>query len=102
VTCDRRWFSPGTLVSATNKTGRHDITKILLKVALSTINPTPPNPIFENYNFFNLQITLKTLGAQMCGLFVEVETTKFTTRLSTLFPLLQKELEVHSTEQEVN
>jgi hypothetical protein len=31
----------------------------------------------------------------MCGLFVEVETTKFTTRLSTLFPLLQKELEVH-------
>ena len=37
----------------------------------------------------------------MCGLFVEVETTKFTTRLSTLFPLLQKELEVHSTEQEV-
>jgi hypothetical protein len=30
-----RWFS---LVSATNKTDRHDITEILLKVALSTIN----------------------------------------------------------------
>jgi hypothetical protein len=29
-----RWFSPGTPVSSTNKTDRHDITEILLKVAL--------------------------------------------------------------------
>ena len=29
-----RWFSPGTLVSSTTKTGRHDIVEILLKVAL--------------------------------------------------------------------
>ena len=31
-----RWFSPGTLVSSTNKTDRHGITEILLKVALGT------------------------------------------------------------------
>jgi hypothetical protein len=31
------WFSPGTTVSFTNKTDRHDITVILLKVALNTI-----------------------------------------------------------------
>jgi hypothetical protein len=31
------WFSPGTLVSSTNKTDRHNITDILLKVALNTI-----------------------------------------------------------------
>ena len=44
--CDRvcqwlaegRWFSPGTLISSTNKTDRHDITEILLKVALNTIS----------------------------------------------------------------
>ena len=38
--CDKvcRWFSPGTLVSSSNKTDRHDITEILLIVALSTIN----------------------------------------------------------------
>jgi len=36
-----RWFSPGTLVSFTNKTDRHDITEILLKVALNTITLTP-------------------------------------------------------------
>ena len=29
------WFSPGTPVSSINKTDRHDITEILLKVALS-------------------------------------------------------------------
>jgi hypothetical protein len=32
-----RWFSPGTSVSSTTKSGRHDIAEILLKVALSTI-----------------------------------------------------------------
>jgi hypothetical protein len=33
------WFSPGTPISSTNKTDRHDITEILLKVALNTITP---------------------------------------------------------------
>ena len=37
-----RWFSPGPLVSFTNKTDRHDITEILLKVALNTIKETNP------------------------------------------------------------
>ena len=36
-----RWFSPGTQVSSTNKTDCHNLTEILLKVALITkfINP---------------------------------------------------------------
>jgi hypothetical protein len=38
VTCNRsgQWFSPGTPVSYTNKTDCHDITDILLKMALNT------------------------------------------------------------------
>ena len=40
VTYEDRWFSPGTPVSFTNKTDRHDIAEILLKVALSTITLT--------------------------------------------------------------
>ena len=32
------WFSQGIPVSSTNKTYRHDITEILLKVTLNTIN----------------------------------------------------------------
>ena len=31
-----RWFSPGTAVTSTNETGRHDVTEISLKVALNT------------------------------------------------------------------
>jgi hypothetical protein len=32
-----RWFSPGIPVSYTNKADLHDITEILLKVALNTM-----------------------------------------------------------------
>jgi hypothetical protein len=32
-----QWFFPSSLVSHIDKTGRHDITEILLKVALNTI-----------------------------------------------------------------
>jgi len=35
-----RWFSPAPPVSSTNKTDRHDITEILLKVALNTTKQT--------------------------------------------------------------
>jgi hypothetical protein len=38
-----RWFYPGTPVSFINKTDRHDITEILLKVALKTITLTHLN-----------------------------------------------------------
>jgi hypothetical protein len=37
-----RGFLLDTQVSSTNKTDRHDITEILLKVALNSINPNPP------------------------------------------------------------
>ena len=54
-----RWFSPGTAVSSTNKTVRHDITEILLKVALTTITLTKPNPssLYQKYfSLFSLQL----------------------------------------------
>jgi hypothetical protein len=37
-------FPPGPPVSSTNKADRHDITEILLKVALNTIKQTNNNP----------------------------------------------------------
>jgi hypothetical protein len=36
-----QWFSLGTPVSSTSRIDHHNITKILLKVALSTITLTP-------------------------------------------------------------
>jgi hypothetical protein len=46
----RQWFSQGTPVSSTNKTDRHDIAEIFLKVALNTLTPNSPwivNIIFK-------------------------------------------------------
>jgi len=40
VTCDKWVVLSGTPVSSTNKTDRHDITEILLKVALNTTTIT--------------------------------------------------------------
>jgi hypothetical protein len=47
-----RWFS---LVSSTNKTDRHDITEILLKVALNTINQIKSDikPAGDNFSCLN-------------------------------------------------
>ena len=47
-----RWFSPGTLISSTNKTERNDITEILLKVALNTINQIILETVSVNFMVF--------------------------------------------------
>ena len=50
------WFSPGTPVSPTNKTDRHDITDILLKVALNTLILTLINTTsFTSYFWIHSQ-----------------------------------------------
>ena len=38
-----QWFFPGTPISSTNKTDCHDITDILFKVPLNTLNPNQLN-----------------------------------------------------------
>jgi hypothetical protein len=43
-------FSSGTSVSSTNKTDRHDIAEILLKVALNIINQTKPSSVCHGIN----------------------------------------------------
>jgi hypothetical protein len=52
-----RWFSPGTPVSFTNKTYRHDIAEIVLKVALNTIYL--PTYLFPWCKFNHESIILK-------------------------------------------
>jgi hypothetical protein len=56
-----RWFSPSTPVSSTNKADCHDITEVLLKVALNTITLTLRisylvlelfSPFFINIEFY--------------------------------------------------
>jgi len=59
-----RWFSPGTPVSSTTTTGRHDIAEILLKVALNRIKPNQSNQII-----LSIQIHVLTIGS-LCLYFI--------------------------------
>ena len=57
-----QWFSPGPPVSSTNKTDRHDITEILLKVALNTITLTLSiNGANLNTQLYRLRVILAAL-----------------------------------------
>ena len=62
------WFSSGTHVSSNNKTARHDMTEILLKLALNTIDPPPPYKMkkrwlsFLKLYFSNVWSSLKVHG----------------------------------------
>jgi hypothetical protein len=60
-----QWFSSGTLVTSTNKTDHHNLTEILLKMALNTINQsnhTAGNPNVNTKQFPSIIycIVLKT------------------------------------------
>jgi hypothetical protein len=52
------WFSTGTPVSSTPKTGCHDIAEILLKATLNTINQIKSNHFITD--MIDLKITTKT------------------------------------------
>ena len=75
--------NPGTPVSSTNKTDRHDIPKILLKVTLNTIPPTLPAELiylyFQTYIIFSINlvslVTLRSSGTDIlygCHLLLDV------------------------------
>jgi len=56
------WFSPGTPVSSTNNTYRHDITELLLKVALNTITLTMQCDVICKFFLFWLYNTLTEIA----------------------------------------
>ena len=90
------WFSPGSPVSSTNKTDFHNITEILLKVALSTINQqnhqndtirklniflctglTVPKQENQNTESFNISLhSIKSLGWFILFFVLEFKTEK--------------------------
>jgi len=63
------WFSLGPLIFSTNKTDRHNITEILLEVALDTIKQTNIYTLFSSIvifvccpvNCFTFQFNMKLL-----------------------------------------
>jgi hypothetical protein len=69
------WFSLGTPVSCTNKTDCHDITEILLKMALTTITLT-----LQTSNFIAHKMTTNYL----LFYWLEVQITIFTNLINYL------------------
>ena len=66
-----KWFSPGTLVSSTSKTGRHDIAKILLKVMFNTIahKPRLPSPYLKVFHSFSQRLHMSKSFTSFSQLF---------------------------------
>jgi hypothetical protein len=64
------WFSPGPPFSSTNKTDRHDINEILLKVALNNINQPVSYILFSlkciSYILFSLKCISYILFSLKC------------------------------------
>jgi hypothetical protein len=57
-----RWFSPGPMISSTNKTDRHDITEILLKVSVSGVKHHKTKPNLYSYSgFYTKYITIQII-----------------------------------------
>jgi hypothetical protein len=59
-----QWFSLGTPVSSTNKTDRHDITEILLKVALNSLQLFISFSLNNKPHLYCLQLPLSVLLVQ--------------------------------------
>ena len=97
VTCDRSVVSPGTPVSSTNKTDCQDITEILLKVALSTINQ--PTCIRINYKYFDIYIIKGSERQAKTGATGQrlKEATKINLSLSTLGNVISSLVDGKST-----
>ena len=74
-----RWFSPYIPVSCSYKTNRHDITEIVLKVALSTIN----QPFLRRLIDFSLALILKVMHWSVNEMKRELKSLNF--YLSRLF-----------------
>jgi len=58
-----QWFYPGTMVSSTTKTGRHDTTEILLKMALNTIKQTNKHTFHQMYMEYDPSCILSSLAS---------------------------------------
>jgi len=81
-------FCPCTLISSTNKTDRHDITEILLKVALNTINKPTNQTIYIKTDECHISSKSKLR---------KVIFTSCDRRLSTTTPYLNKKNHLKNT-----
>ncbi|KAJ4924558.1 hypothetical protein JOQ06_003513 [Pogonophryne albipinna] len=89
------FFAPLALVVVNDDSARcKKMAAMAIKALLAQLDINHQNTM---YSFVNTWLhaekaSMRRLGAQICGLFVEVEEEQFTRRLEDLLPLLEKEI----------
>ncbi|XP_019108872.2 small subunit processome component 20 homolog isoform X1 [Larimichthys crocea] len=89
------FFAPLALVVVNDDSARcKKMAAMAIKALLIQLDLNHQNTLFSLVNTWLKaeKTSLRRLGAQMCGLFVEVEEEKFARRLDDLLPLLEKEI----------
>ncbi|XP_030576149.1 small subunit processome component 20 homolog isoform X2 [Archocentrus centrarchus] len=89
------FFAPLALVVVNDDSTRcKKMAAMAIKTLLTQLDSNHQNTLFSVVNtWLNAEkVSLRRLGAQICGLFVEVEEEKFTHRLDDLLPLLEREI----------
>ncbi|KAL7370997.1 hypothetical protein ABVT39_016013 [Epinephelus coioides] len=89
------FFAPLTLVVVNDNSARcKKMAAMTIKALLTKLDVNHKNSLFSLVNTWLTaeKTSLRRLGAQICGLFVEVEEEKFACRVDDLLPLLEKEI----------
>uniref|UniRef100_A0A671YHV5 UTP20 small subunit processome component n=1 Tax=Sparus aurata TaxID=8175 RepID=A0A671YHV5_SPAAU len=89
------FFAPLALVVVNDDSARcKKMAAMAIKGLLAQLDLNRQNTLFSLVNtWLNAEkASLRRLGAQICGLFVEVEDEKFARRVDALLPLLEKEI----------
>ncbi|MEQ2167506.1 hypothetical protein GOODEAATRI_004850, partial [Goodea atripinnis] len=95
LTYSSLFFAPLALIVVNDDSVRcKKMAAMAIKTLLGQLDMTHQNGL---YSFVNTWLsaeksTLRRLGAQVCGLFVEVEEEKFASRMDDLLPVLEKEI----------
>ncbi|KAM7378035.1 hypothetical protein PAMA_013096 [Pampus argenteus] len=89
------FFAPLALVVINDNSARcKKMAAMAIKALLAELDQTRKNTLFSLVNTWLKaeKLSLRRLGAQMCGLFVEVEEENFASRMDDLLPLLEREI----------
>ncbi|XP_026217757.1 small subunit processome component 20 homolog isoform X2 [Anabas testudineus] len=89
------FFAPLALVVVNDDSARcKKMASMAIKALLTHLDLNHQNTLYSLVNtWLNAEkASLRRLGAQVCGLFVEVEEEKFARRLDDLLPLLEREI----------